>query len=117
VHELSIAAAMVELVRRHVPPGERVVRVHMRAGPLRGIDPDSMEMAWRATTSDTDLDGSVLELELTLWQLRCPQCERQWAAHTVNDICVCGCHEPVFGRCDELLLTAIDVEDAASDGQ
>jgi Zn finger protein HypA/HybF involved in hydrogenase expression len=111
MHELSIADAMSQLVRRHVSPAERVLCVHMKAGPLRGIDPDTMQMAWRATCADTELEGSTLELEIAPWLLRCPQCEREWEAPSVNEACTCGCQEPHFGRCDDLLLTAIDVED------
>ena len=111
MHEMSIAASMIELVHRYVPADARVLNVNVKAGPLRGIDPDTMEIAWRATTMDTEMEGSILHLEIPPWQLQCPQCQRQWESASLNTVCECGCDQPSFNGGDELLLMSIEVED------
>jgi len=115
VHELSIAEAMAQLVQGYLQPGDRVLRVRMKAGPLRGIDPGTMQMAWRAIADTPDLRGSTLELEVPPWELQCPLCQRQWSSSSFAVACVCGCREPSFTGGDELLLLSIDVDDAPAE--
>ena len=64
MHELSIAESVLELAQRHVPPGQSLQRVSVRAGALRGIEPHAMDFAWRACTLGLDAEGSKLELEI-----------------------------------------------------
>lgn len=64
MHELSIASAVVEQVRRHAPAGTTVRQVRLRIGPLRAIDPEAMALAWRAATIGTPFDASDLRLDV-----------------------------------------------------
>ena len=110
MHELSIAASILQLARRHVPPGERLVAVTVRAGPLRAIDDAAMSLAWRATTDNTAYDGCVLKLQQLSWRLQCPRCRRVWQHTDRFAVCNCGCETPAAIGGDELDLTSINVE-------
>jgi Zn finger protein HypA/HybF involved in hydrogenase expression len=64
MHELSIATSIFELAQRYVPPGHVLQRVQVRAGSLRGIEPQAMQFAWRACTYGIDAEHSKLDLEI-----------------------------------------------------
>jgi Zn finger protein HypA/HybF involved in hydrogenase expression len=113
MHEFSIAQSLCEQVRRHTPPGARVRRVTIEAGPLQGIDLESLQVAWGALADGTDLAGSVIEMVEQPWPLHCPACGRDFTSPVFPAICACGsdmCH-PVGGR--DLLLTGLAVDDPA----
>jgi hydrogenase nickel incorporation protein HypA/HybF len=115
MHELSIATSILDLARRHTPEGASLQRVHLRAGPLRGIEPQAMQWAWQACTSGTEADGSTIEIEYIPWRLRCGSCGREFTADDVFQRCVCGAlAHPVGG--DELQITSIDVDEPCMKG-
>lgn len=111
MHEMSIAEAILKLALHHTRGIAALRCVHMRAGALRGIDPQAMAWAWEATTRGTIADGSQLKLELLPWQMRCSSCGRQFSATDPFSRCTCGCAmvHPIGG--DELQVTSIDVDD------
>lgn len=111
MHELSIATTLLDLVRQHTPEGAAVSRVHVRAGALRAIEPEAMQLAWSAATSETDLASSSLDLELLPWRLTCPDCGREWEADDPFEPCTCGCGHCQPSGSNELLLMSIDVRD------
>ena len=110
MHELSIAMSLLALARTHLPAGARLSAVRVRVGPLRGIDPESMQYAWQAATVDTMASGAKLELEELPWQLGCQKCGATFSADRPDTACACGSLQvyPVGG--DELLLMSIDVD-------
>ncbi len=113
MHELSIAEALLEQVRRHTPPGGRVRRIKLRVGPLRGIEPEAMLVGWRAATAGTDCDSAELCMEMLPWTLCCPQCQRQWTSDELYVSCDCGCcvPHPVGGNELDLMSMDVDVPD------
>ncbi|HVT82902.1 MAG TPA: hydrogenase maturation nickel metallochaperone HypA, partial [Phycisphaerae bacterium] len=74
MHELSIAEALLDQVRRHLPPGSRVLTIRVEAGARRCIEEQALNLAWEALTQDTDLANSRLELATLPWTLRCNTC-------------------------------------------
>jgi Zn finger protein HypA/HybF involved in hydrogenase expression len=50
VHEFSIAEALAGQVEKHARPGARVHAVEIVVGALRGIEPEALQMGWRAVT-------------------------------------------------------------------
>lgn len=107
MHELSIAQSILQLAERHVPAGATLQAVRIAAGPMRGIDPESMQFAWKGLMPDRAV---TLELQTLPWQLRCPSCDRQWNSPELDMKCACGGEaHPVGG--DELKLLSIEVDD------
>jgi hydrogenase nickel incorporation protein HypA/HybF len=111
MHELSIAMALVDLVRQHAPAGVLVHRVKVCAGPVRAIEPQAMQLAWQAATQQSDLDGAELQLINLPWELNCPECKRSWQSEDPLANCVCGCDQPRVSASNELTLLELDVDD------
>jgi Zn finger protein HypA/HybF involved in hydrogenase expression len=80
---------------------------------MRAIEPQAMQLAWQAVTSEAGLNPIPLELEMRPWTLRCPQCRRIWRSGDLEAACDCGCDRafPVGG--DELYIASIEVKDLA----
>lgn len=116
MHELSIAEALLEQVKRHLPPTAALRRVEVRIGPMRMIESQAMQWAWQAATAGTPWAGAKLSLQMLPWRLQCPTCERQWDAMDLLETCSCGCDacRPIGG--DELQLLCVDYDaDALAD--
>ncbi|MGD0542685.1 MAG: hydrogenase maturation nickel metallochaperone HypA [Tepidisphaeraceae bacterium] len=108
MHELSIAEAILDLARRNVPLGGTLRSVRITAGPMRGIDPQCMQMAWQAI-GQGDVALNLSELP---WRMQCADCGRRWEQPELAERCACGSPQvrPVGG--DELQLVSIEVDDA-----
>ncbi|MCC6581771.1 MAG: hydrogenase maturation nickel metallochaperone HypA [Phycisphaeraceae bacterium] len=111
MHELSLAEAVLEIVRRHAPTDATVRKVRLEAGPMRGIDRDSMDWAWRSATSGTRCDGADLDLILLPWKMHCPECGRDWETEELFVVCECGCNRPHPVGGDELRVVSLDVDE------
>lgn len=113
MHELSIAHAILERAVAHAPAGTVLKRVRVRAGPMRAIDPEALQFAWRGVIVDTMHGGCELTVALEPWRLVCGACGREWESEDLYVTCSCGsvrCR-PVGG--DELDLMSMDVEELA----
>lgn len=112
MHELSLASSILDLAMQHTPPGTSLRVVRLRAGPMRGIEPQAMQWAWQACIEGTDARDSRIELELLPWRLRCSHCGSEFSAPDVFDaVCPCGGRgaHPVGG--DELQVMSIEVDE------
>lgn len=75
MHELSLCGAIADIVSRRA--GERRVGIiHLRIGELRQVIPDTLAFCWTLVTADTELDGSILEVERVAPVLHCRACGR-----------------------------------------
>lgn len=111
MHEFSIAEALAGQVRRYAPPGRRVRRVEIRVGALQGLEPEALRMCWEAVTYETELAGSVLDLDLRPWSISCGACGRAWTSHVPFVTCACGNETPRPTGTDEMELVALTVEE------
>jgi hydrogenase nickel incorporation protein HypA/HybF len=111
MHEMSIAQAILNLAQEHVPPGSELRVVRMRAGPMRAIEPQSMQWAWEALVSAPASENVSLELTTSPWRMRCNCCGHEWEGDSLADRCTCGSRDvrPIGG--DELQLISIEVDD------
>ncbi len=110
MHEISIARALFGLVCQHAPNDVTVRRVNVRVGPLRAIEPEALQWAWKAVAKDTKFGRSTLQLELLPWRLRCPACGRRWESGNPMEACPCGHPSPRPAGDDELTLLSLEVD-------
>ena len=77
MHELSIAASLVESVLEFVEahPGGNVLAVRMAVGELTCVDADQLCFCYESVTTETVLEGSTLEIETMPAMVRCRFCE------------------------------------------
>jgi Zn finger protein HypA/HybF involved in hydrogenase expression len=107
MNEQSIAEATLELARDGVPAGATLRSVQMIVGPMRGIDPQFMHLAWQALgQADVALMVCVLP-----WTLQCAACGRRWEQPELAERCDCGSAKvtPIGGN--ELELHSIEIDD------
>ncbi|MFG2695251.1 hydrogenase maturation nickel metallochaperone HypA [Kitasatospora sp. NPDC048407] len=90
MHEMSIAAAVVEQVdaaaREHGM--EAVVLVRLQVGELAGVVPSALEFCFELACAGTLLEGAVLETETVPARARCLGCETEWSVGMPPDL---GC--------------------------
>jgi len=88
MHELSISRGIVEVARQAIASrslsAQRVLRVDVRVGRLTGIVPDTLRQYYDLVALGTELDGSILEVEVVPVRGRCTECS---AAFEVDDLC------------------------------
>jgi hydrogenase nickel incorporation protein HypA/HybF len=113
VHELSIAAAILDTAQRHAD-GRRVTAVSMRVGELRQVVPETLAFYWDIVARGTSCEGARLEQEIVGARLRCGSCGSEWAIDEADFRCAaCGtAAEVVSGQ--ELQVESIEVEEGAS---
>jgi hydrogenase nickel incorporation protein HypA/HybF len=116
MHEVALARALIELVGRHAPCGGTVRAVHVRAGPLRAIDPEAMRWAWQATVRATPYEGARLNWIQLPWTLQCPDCGAKWESEDLFADCLCGGVRSRPAGGDELVLEALDVDESVGPG-
>lgn len=113
---------MFEQMQRHTPAGAVVLSVHLRIGPMQGIEPDSLRFGWEAICTEAKIPVPQLQLDMLKWQLKCPQCGRQWEDDQIYVACTCGCATPTVdggagtgaGTGAELQMVSMEVEEGKS---
>ncbi len=76
MHELSIAASIVEAVTESASayPGARVKQVRLRVGALASVVEDSLQFCWELATEDTPLAGAALVINKLPVIVHCDAC-------------------------------------------
>jgi len=116
MHAFSIATALLDVLREHVPAGARLRTVQLRAGPLQMIDDQAMQLAWEAATSGSDLEGSAIAIEYLPWQWSCTACGRHWRSIDLQVACACGEGPPRPNGSNELNIMSIEVDEPDTGG-
>jgi hydrogenase nickel incorporation protein HypA/HybF len=110
MHELSLAEALLQQVRRHTPDGALPRTVRIEAGPALAIEPMAMQMAWQAVIADAPFNQAALELRVLPWRMRCGDCGREWLSDDPLDDCECGSVATVPDGDGHLSLLSLDVD-------
>ncbi|MDQ3850474.1 MAG: hydrogenase maturation nickel metallochaperone HypA [Actinomycetota bacterium] len=111
MHEMSLAGAVVNTVRRHAD-GRKVLLVSMRIGRLRQVVLDTLEFYFEIVARDTVCEGAKLEIEDVPARLHCAKCDQEWEIELPAYICpTCGpgAVEVVSG--EEFEVESIEIEE------
>ncbi len=113
MHELSVCASIADIVNRRAAE-RRVAAIHLRIGQLRQVVPDTLLYCWSVLSADTELDGSVLEVESVPARISCNACGHETEIGDYPLFVCAGCDgvdvEVVAG--EEFLITALDLVEA-----
>jgi hydrogenase nickel incorporation protein HypA/HybF len=112
MHELSLAAAVIDTAERHAG-GRRVTRVRLRLGELRQVVPDSLAFYFEHVARGTLCEGAVLEHEVVSARLGCATCGATWDLDSVHAP-GSGPQRPVPGPQDRGQTRALRVRPRAS---
>jgi hydrogenase nickel incorporation protein HypA/HybF len=112
MHELSIALSIIDGVLEEAEQqgAVRVAGVHLRLGPLSGVDEQALSFAYPLACQGTPLEGSRLVVQRTEVALYCPVCERECTPAALHDLrCpICGSCESRIFRGTELEITGLE---------
>lgn len=113
MHELSIAASMVEIAAEtaRANGGGRVAALYLKLGALSGVVRDALEFSWRLAAEGTAVEGARLVIEEVPLVVHCPQCDAERALDSLNRfVCpVCAAATPQIVRGRELQITAVEI--------
>ena len=115
MHELSIAASIVEAVSESASayPGARVKEVRLRVGALASVVEDSLQFCWELATEGTPLKGSALVINKLPVIVHCEACRVDAEVEGVQSFRCPRCGEPAAdlrqGR--ELEIESIELEE------
>lgn len=110
MHELSLCGSIYEMVDR-AAAGRPVSVIHLRVGQLRQVVPDTLSYCWVLVCEQTDLAGSMLEVDSVPVTLHCPSCD---STTTLTGqlllLCVrCGTDRVSVTSGEELMLTSFEL--------
>jgi hydrogenase nickel incorporation protein HypA/HybF len=110
MHELSVAAAVLDTVLKHAD--ERPVSVvGVSVGPLRQVVPESLRFYFEIVARDTPAQGARLDLVATEPCLRCRDCGHEWNPDWALFRCPsCSSPNTTVLSGDELQVDYIEVE-------
>lgn len=114
MHEMSITAGILEIVRDHMAKNgvEKLKNVKLRIGEMAAVEPDSLRFCFKACTDGSPLEGAVLEIETVALTGRCSGCDKVFGLeHYFASVCPhCGgtAADLVSGR--ELDIVSMEVE-------
>jgi len=114
MHELSIAASIVETVlqeiaRKSLPP---VQTIAVRIGALSSVDPGALRFGFDSLISDTPLAQTKLEIEFVPAGGKCRACGQDFAVQDFVFACPrCDSGQIDMTRGDELDIAYLEVED------
>ncbi len=115
MHELSIAASIVEAVTESASayPGARVKEVRLRVGVLASLVEDSLQFCWELATEGSPLAGAALVINKLPVIVHCGACGADAEIEGVQSFRCPRCGEPAAdlrqGR--ELEIESIEIEE------
>jgi len=111
MHEMSIAASMLEAVQEEsTRRGAHVLAVGVKIGALSGVDAESLRFCFEALVKDTDLAPLSLEVEALAWRHRCRQCNSDFRVEDYRTECPrCGSPETEMAGGNELEFAYMEI--------
>jgi len=113
VHELSIAVSLVEAAEEEAAKcgAAGVSAVHLRLGPLSGVQKEALLFSYDLATEGTTLQGSRLLIEDAPVMVFCTVCQDRRSIRSLQSFCCATCDTPatdvVQGR--ELEVVALEI--------
>jgi hydrogenase nickel incorporation protein HypA/HybF len=108
MHELEIAESVVEMLHE-CADGREVGVVRLSIGQLSGVVPDTLRFCFELATVGTDLESSLLEIEMQPGLAHCRSCAQDFSTDS-SLACRCGSTdvELISGR--QLTVESVEVD-------
>jgi hydrogenase nickel incorporation protein HypA/HybF len=111
MHELSIAASVVEIACRHAA-GHRVTKVVLQVGHLRQVVPEALAFSFALVAQGTPVEGAALEIEPVPASGECRSCGTQSPLEGFPLLCrQCGALDLKIVAGEELIVEALEWEE------
>ena len=119
MHELSVCQGLLGEVARIATANRaiRVTRIGVAVGPLSGVEARLLERAFTIARAGTIAEEAVLDTVTTEVRVWCAACALETAAATNRLVCAgCGDWHVELRSGDQLLLTSVEIETSADEG-
>ena len=113
MHEFSVCQSMLKQVEEIAQQqhAKQVTSIHIRVGPLSGIEPQLLSHAFPVVSAGTIAEDAHLVLEPASIRVLCKLCGETSEAEVSKLACsVCGHWQTQLLSGDEMLLASIEVE-------
>jgi len=112
VHELSVCQALIaqveQLAAQHAATG--VKSVHLRLGPLSGVEPQLLQDAYPIACAGSVAAESALLIDIAPLKVKCETCGAETEASPNRLLCgQCGDYHTQLVSGDELLLMSVEL--------
>ncbi|HUK26552.1 MAG TPA: hydrogenase maturation nickel metallochaperone HypA [Terriglobales bacterium] len=114
MHELSVAAALLEGVREQLArrPSAQLRKIGIRLGELSAVDPEALRFAFEVLTRDSELPEAELQIEICPRRHRCSACGFEFTVHDYDWQCPqCSSLDTHCIAGEELELSFLEVEE------
>lgn len=112
MHELSICQDLLDQVLRIAAErsAPAVTRVTLRVGPLSGVEPELLQLAFPLARAGTLAEQAELVIESLPLRVRCDTCGAETDAAPNRLVCgACGDWHTRLASGDELMLVSVDL--------
>jgi len=116
VHELSLAAGILDIVQQNVPAADagRVRAVHVRVGELAGVVADSLAFCFEAIVADTPYAAAFLAIDRIPARATCGECGCVTVLASPALVCPnCGALAMALQSGEELQVVDLELDDQA----
>ncbi len=114
MHELSLAASVVEIALRHAA-GRRVTRVALEVGALRQAVPSALTFSFELVAQGTLAEGAALDILAIPAKGECRRCGVVGELHEFPLACpACGAFDLNIVAGEELLVASLELEEDES---
>jgi len=113
MHELSVTESILEIAVRHGQNSgaARITNLYLVIGQLSSIIDDSVQFYWDIVSKDTLAENAKLHFRRIPTQLRCLDCNQEFAPVKEDFACPeCGSIRVKVSAGEEFFLEAIDIE-------
>jgi hydrogenase nickel incorporation protein HypA/HybF len=117
MHELSIAEGLLDIIKEEMAKNNvtKLLSIKIVHGQMASVVPEALDMAFKALTVDTPMEGVRLKMEEIPTRVRCCQCKLEFSP-VEDDIYLMTCpqcgaelgHEILSGK--ELYIESIEAE-------
>ena len=112
MHELSVCQALIaqveQIAAQHAATG--VKSVHLRLGPLSGVEPQLLQDAYPIACAGSVAAESVLLIDLAPLKVKCETCGAETQASPNRLLCgECGDYHTQLVSGDEMLLMSVEL--------
>lgn len=117
MHELSVCQALIAEVAAVAASehAREVIEVHVRVGPLSGIESPLLESAFPVAAAGTVARDATLQISEAPVRVACAECGMESAASVANLACgSCGNWRTQLVSGDELLLQRVVLQRAVN---
>ncbi|MBN1350437.1 hydrogenase maturation nickel metallochaperone HypA [candidate division KSB1 bacterium] len=103
MHELSLIANIIDIVREEMPRHnlKKIQRITLRIGEMRQVVPEALHFGFECLSKDTPLEGAELKIENVPLTGFCNQCNKKSAItdwFQACPVCQTGALEIVSGK-------------------